>query len=619
MTFWKRLAVWLVLLLNVTVWYGPVAHAGLKETLAELGGGVKTNSAGRYSSSARNVQTLGGMSMRFPVRGSNISLIAINPPGYAIGCGGISAWFGGFSYVNGEQVKQWLTKLGQGAVAYAFKMAIKALCPICEAVLATLEKLAQFAAKLSMDSCSAGQLLATKAGSLFSKDGQDPKRDVCGKVVTGENKSDDMLAAMNTFCTNIDQAAVEIENFKNTKLDKDDAATSYDMGIGNQTWLILRGMRLAGPEATVGATDSYYPRLWHGHLLMNMVGSYVTGATCANGQSTTGTPSTDSPTPAASADKQKPAPAAKGCMYFPTITAKTLWGFMMCGTPDSGSDASPALAAAQQMQNALEGPLKPGEDKANAASQETTQKTLMGVSAAVKDYCSKLAPQKASEVYACPVKGAGGDVSNYNDKECKEPVPVDIGKLKKALLGAKADDGYILYVHSLLTDAVGRIASNQALTGEQIALMDRTSYPVYQLLATAAVYPDAALTSVSELSVIIAQALVMDELRLMSNSLGKVGVLRSADGSDILTRILHALTSLNDYNALALSVTRTETDLQAKLYAHIAEINKRIQNSVLGPNLVANERLASTLVKRAGKLSDSKPAANTPPATPSPN
>lgn len=635
MKFLKRLTVWLVLIVNVTVWYGPSAHASLKDTLAELGGGIKTNDAGRYSSSTRNVQTMGGMSMRFPVRGSTISLIAITPAGYSVGCGGISAWFGGFSYVNGDQVKQWLTKLGQGAVAYAFKMAIKALCPICEAVLATLEKLAQFAAKLSMDACSAGTMLAAQAGDMFSTKSQEAKRPVCGKMVTGQNKSDDMISAMDSFCSNLNTAGKAIDEFKRTKTDPNDPSVSLDWGLGNQTWLVLRGMRLAGKEAIAGATtkntagsasaEPYYPRLWHGHLLMNMVGAYVrsadgtatqcdasggkwipsvSGATTGSGSSTSTSSTSTSSTSAG--DKTKPVKEDPGCYYPPTLTAKSLWGFMMCGGREvtlPSTDASNTVVLA-------------------ANSPSSTAQLPAGLGKAVADYCKAMASSDTSDMWACAKKSTGGAASSgtvsgdspYADELCAEPTTVPYVTLKKELLGNSSDDGYILYVFGLLADAVTRIVNNQALSAEQIALMDRTSYPVYQLLATAAVYPDAAMASVTELSVIIAQALVMDELRLMSNSLGKASAMKTAAGAEVTSRILTALTSINDFNAQSLSITRTETDLQTKLYAHISEINKRIQNSVLGPNLLANERLATSLAKRVTKLPQTPPPASGTPS-----
>ncbi len=73
-------------------------------------------------------------------------------------------------------------------------------------------------------------------------------------------------------------------------------------------------------------------------------------------------------------------------------------------------------------------------------------------------------------------------------------------------------------------------------------------------------------------------------------------------------RIMEALKAINDHNV---NVTRTiniEADLQTKMYAQIRDLNRRMQQSVLGPNLLANEKMATTLTNRAINLSKANPA-----------
>lgn len=606
----KKFTVWFVLLVNITVWYGPLAHAGLKDTLTELGGSLSTQSSGRYSSSARNVSTMGGMTMRFATRGSSVTLISIQPPSYSVGCGGISAWFGGFSFVTGKQVEQWIRTIAQGATAFVVKMAIKALCPICEAVLATIEKLAQFAAKLSMDGCAAGQALASQAIDAFSDSTKDKTRSMCGKEVANSGKSSDLLDAMDTFCNNIDKAAKNLNDAKNKLFDKNDPAGELSMAQGNQTWLVLRAMNLAGPETNPSTTPN--TRGWHGYLLMNMIGAYaqgdgVTSATCGGTSKTLAGDTTEG--------SQK----STGCAYLSTINASVLWGALMCG--DSAKSPMPSTLAGQTSGSMV----KTKQNTETGAIISETVTMSSEVYQQLQEYCKGLATDNASlanDLWVCSGDAdADGTVeSSRFPRKCINMQKESFSDLRKALLGDTADNGYILYVYELLLKGVAAIRTGDELPKELIALLDRTPYPIYQLLTVSAVYPDATLASLASLSLIIGQALVTDEIRQLTNSVSRSSSLRGAFGDEMSKRMLDALTKINDHNVNVTRTINSEADLQTKLYAQIRDLNRRMQQRVLGPTLLANEKMATTLAGKAkalGGVAPTTPNATTPPvATP---
>lgn len=599
LNLFKKIVIWVTLLVNVTVWSTPVAYAGLKDTLTQLGASVSTQSTGRYSSSARNLQTMGGMSMRFATRGSSVTFISIQPPGYSVGCGGISAWFGGFSFVTGKQVEQWIRTIAQGATAFVVKMAIKALCPICEAVLATIEKLAQFAAKLSMDGCAAGQALAAMAVDSFSDKTKDKTRSVCGKEVASSGKSSDILEGMDSFCTSINKADTELTAAKKKLFDKNDPAGELAYEQGNQTWLILRGMNLAGPEAapSTAVTPEGAPpntRGWHGYLLMNLIGAYSMGdgdtpATCDKSQAVTTTDTTT--------DEEK----TTGCYYAPKASASTVWGALMCG-----SGASKTMPASLGKLDS--GTMPVSTKSASADGKETVDTKYVAMSGAVYEqltkYCAGLSsddPSGDGSLWVCDdaaERRADGSLAPYFPRKCINMKAETWSKVRADILSSSTDNGYLLYVYELLLKGVQSVIQGKALDPELIALLDRTPYPIYQLLTVAAVYPDAALSSMASLSLIIGQSLVTDEIRQLSNSVGKSGVLRTAKGAEMSQRVLEAMKNINDHNVNITRNINTESDLQTKMYAQIRDLNRRMQQSVLGPSLLANEKLATTLSSR---------------------
>ena len=115
-----------------------------------------------YHGPSRHAFSLGGFKVFLP--NQVIHPITIQPPEIHATCGGISAFFGGFSFIDADKFVQLLQNVMNAAAGYFFEMAIEQLCPTCHNIMSLLRHAAQLANKLAMDSCGVGRWLAKKYG-----------------------------------------------------------------------------------------------------------------------------------------------------------------------------------------------------------------------------------------------------------------------------------------------------------------------------------------------------------------------------------------------------------------------------------------------------------------------
>ena len=82
------------------------------DRLSSAGGGFSSsNSAASFETRTRHGYTAGGLTMRFSQ--NRYSLVNMDPPRLDVGCNGIDAHFGGFSYIDSEQIQQMLEQIAQ--------------------------------------------------------------------------------------------------------------------------------------------------------------------------------------------------------------------------------------------------------------------------------------------------------------------------------------------------------------------------------------------------------------------------------------------------------------------------------------------------------------------------
>lgn len=245
----------------------PALAGSLDSAFGSLLGGtsVTTTTPGAYQSQVRNVYTLGGIRVRF--NRSSVQLFSITPPSFSAGCGGIDAFLGGMSFISGAQFQQLLRNIGQAAIGYVVMLALKQLCPQCQAVLEALQKAAQMANKMSIDSCQAGEKLAKKAWSFFggsTTSDSTAAQSKCGSASANRGDSegfmDAVLSVADGICNGINDAMGYIDDFLADEPEKKDV---YANVYGNITWRGLKAM---------GMVENYP---WLAELLMSMVGTTI--------------------------------------------------------------------------------------------------------------------------------------------------------------------------------------------------------------------------------------------------------------------------------------------------------------------------------------------------------
>jgi len=114
-----------------------------------------------YNTEVRGFASGGSFDIIIPQR--SVTIISLTAPSIDVGCGGISAFLGGFSYINLDVFINLLKNVATSALGYAFILTLGVLCPICKSVLEGLQKAVQAASSLAMNACNFGVGLVNEA------------------------------------------------------------------------------------------------------------------------------------------------------------------------------------------------------------------------------------------------------------------------------------------------------------------------------------------------------------------------------------------------------------------------------------------------------------------------
>ena len=112
-------------------------------------------------------QRRGGITLGSVVARSRIvrpNFISITPPSIRGGCQGFDLIGGSFSFINGEQLQQFLRAIASNALNYAFTLALEGVCPTC---MQKMEKLRDWSDAMNgklMDSCHWASTLVNATG-----------------------------------------------------------------------------------------------------------------------------------------------------------------------------------------------------------------------------------------------------------------------------------------------------------------------------------------------------------------------------------------------------------------------------------------------------------------------
>ncbi len=266
------------IILGLAVGYTPISQAadlaGAFNGLLD-GASIHTTKPGNYQSQARNSYVLGGARIRFPR--STVQLFSITPPSISAGCNGIDFMFGGFSFISGEQFSAMIRNIAQVSLGNVVYLALKQLCPTCQAVIEVLQSAAQLAQKAAIDSCKAGEAIANKIGNSLGWDtskANEGSSQACAAESSEKGATDSFLSAQSVLdgiCGGISKATKWLEDL--AKSDPKEAEKLADV-VGNTTWIALMAVGFDKEPALA-------------EIMMTMTGYSVRRSSKENGETET--------------------------------------------------------------------------------------------------------------------------------------------------------------------------------------------------------------------------------------------------------------------------------------------------------------------------------------------
>ncbi|MCL1446522.1 conjugal transfer protein TraH, partial [Klebsiella quasipneumoniae] len=92
--------------------------------------------------------------------------ISMTLPDINAGCGGIDAYLGSFSFINGEQLQRFVKQIMSNAAGYFFDLALQTTVPEIKTAKDFLQKMASDINSMNLSSCQAAQGII---GGLFPR------------------------------------------------------------------------------------------------------------------------------------------------------------------------------------------------------------------------------------------------------------------------------------------------------------------------------------------------------------------------------------------------------------------------------------------------------------------
>lgn len=542
---------------------GAASAVDLGSALDSLGGAaVSVNTPGRYQSGARNVMTAGGVEMRVPPQKNNAQLFSVTPPKIEAGCGGVSAFFGGFSFMSGKEFEQLLKNIASGAaMGFVSHLAMKVLCPYCESVAEFLQRINQVAGKASQDSCRWGQQMAKSFQSSSGLPNAFGFEAECKSISPQAGKGKDYADAEGSLCKTAFDAVAQLESWVGTERDKVssdadkdkvEAAAKARVQLGNGMWTATGRMF----PNSVAQPDILIFRTW----LMNLTGTTLVGTATSCGGATPENSGNGKELPRMSC------PGTGGNM----VTAEDVQHLLLCG---SGIPMPPKAEHASITQYCIE-----NNKLSNAKATGPRDSRMVMV-------CD---PSKADAL-----------------TNCSHIMMVQVKDAKVGGADLIKGTGLMYQVRDLLGEAVTRVVQNKSMydptaangdpVGQKIIrLIQLAPYPLYQAINAAAVYPGAALDMIDSMSVLIGESMAnsyIDEyLRMAGRS--DVGAVIDEGAVNRVNAALEAMRAKNEARRTLIVQNMT---IQETLNANIRQINQAIQRQVMTSDVMNGNKFTATV------------------------
>ncbi len=130
-------------------------NTDLNKFFNKLGFEGNATSAAAWQGQAAGYATGGNLFLRNQV--NQLQVMSFTPPSVNAGCGGIDAYLGSFSYINGEQLQQFVKQLMGNAAGYFFDLALQTTVPELKQAKDFLQKMATDINSMNISSCQAAQ------------------------------------------------------------------------------------------------------------------------------------------------------------------------------------------------------------------------------------------------------------------------------------------------------------------------------------------------------------------------------------------------------------------------------------------------------------------------------
>lgn len=169
-------------------------NSDLNNYFNKLGFEGNATGAAAWQGQAAGYMTGGNLFLRSPVK--QMQVMSFSPPSLNAGCGGIDAYLGAFSFINSDQLQQFVKNLMANAQGYFFDLALQTVAPELKDAKDYLQKLAADMNSMNISSCQAAQGII---GGLWPKT-QVSQQKVC-QDIAGESNLFADWAASRQGCT----------------------------------------------------------------------------------------------------------------------------------------------------------------------------------------------------------------------------------------------------------------------------------------------------------------------------------------------------------------------------------------------------------------------------------
>lgn len=164
-------------------------NSDLNHFFGKLGFESNTTMPHAWQGQAAGYASGGSIYMRTAVK--QVQLVSIQVPSLNAGCGGIDAYLGAFSHINGDQLQRFVKQIMGNAAGYFFDLALQTTVPEMKQAKDFLQKLASDVNSMNMSSCQAAQGIV---GGLWPKTAVSQQK-ICQDIAGEQNLFSDWAAS----------------------------------------------------------------------------------------------------------------------------------------------------------------------------------------------------------------------------------------------------------------------------------------------------------------------------------------------------------------------------------------------------------------------------------------